>query len=426
MSDSIPSSLEFMIVISGDEILSGRRFDKHIPFITQTFSPYGMACQKAVIVGDTFKPMVKALREAIATVPVTIVTGGLGPTVDDVTRDAISEATNIPLKEDAEAFKTVSAIFEKFGRKMTENNRRQALVPIRGSFFPNPNGTAPGLLFDCDGPVVIALPGPPRELEPMLLDQVLPYLQSKFSLANHVSSKYLHFCCLGESAIDQVVRDRVPADPDLRVSSLAGPGMVDLTFYMNGDPTECQKKLRHYADLVRAEIGDAVYSEDEKMTLEGAVATLLTQKNSTVAVAESCTGGLLASNLTSIPGASAYFLGGVVSYSNEAKQKHLGVQAETLAQYGAVSRETVEEMARGVCRAFGSEWGLAITGIAGPEGGTPEKPVGTVWIAASHRGEAAYPFKVSLPGERAVVQLRSAIYALDQLRRLLMGLPLHQ
>jgi nicotinamide-nucleotide amidase len=417
--------MKYSIVISGDEILSGRRIDSHVPLLTKNLNALGMECEKVTIVGDKFKILVKALRSSMADTKITVVTGGLGPTVDDVTRDAISEATNIPLKEDPDALEMVGALFKRSGRTMAENNRRQALVPVSGGFFTNPRGTAPGLLFDAGERIVIALPGPPRELEPMLFNEVIPFLRKKYNLISTLNAYYLHFTSIGESSIDQVLRTVLPKDEDLVVSSLSSPGLVDISLYLSGEKITSEQRLLGCANLIKKELGEYVYSEGEKETLEEVIGNLLKTRKETVSVAESCTGGLLSSKITSVPGASRYFLGGIVSYSNETKQEKIGVKKETLAEYGAVSRETVTEMALGVCREFHSTWGLAITGIAGPDGGTPEKPVGTVWIAVANENEKVYPFKVLLPGEREAVQQRSYVFALDQLRRVILGLRRH-
>lgn len=417
--------MPYMIVITGDEILAGKRSDKHVAFITQQLNPLGMICEQVYMVGDKYQHLTAALREAIQHVPITIVTGGLGPTLDDITRDAISEATNIPLKEDPEALKFIGAFFQRINRPMSDNNKRQALVPIRGFYFENFNGTAPGLLFDMDKKVMVALPGPPRELEPMLVNQVIPYLKKRFSLHHTTYSRYFHFSSLGESNIDQVLRNVLPKDPGLDISSIATPGMVDITLNYTGDEKPSNEKLDQFAASLRKELGPYIYSEQADDSLEEVVGNLLKERKQTVAVAESCTGGLLSSKITAIAGSSDYYVGGIISYSNEVKINQLGVKPETIQQFGAVSKETVCEMAKGICEKLHSTWGLAVTGVAGPGGGTEEKPVGTVWLAACKEGKEIYPFKMNMFGDRAGVQLRSAISALDQLRRILSKLPIY-
>lgn len=420
------AAMQFAIVISGDEILSGRRVDKHVSFITSTLNTLGMECVKAIIVGDQFKTMTAAVRSAMDAAPITLVTGGLGPTVDDITRDALSEATNIPLKEDPEALEAISTFFKKIDRAMADNNRRQALIPVTGGFFENPRGTAPGLYFDSQKSLVIALPGPPRELEPMLVEAVIPFLKARFKIVESVSVKHLHFASIGESNVDQVLRSILPHDPNLKISSLSNPGLVDVTLFLAGDLSEGKNKLNRYTELIKAEIGEYLYSVNKQESLVQVIAGMLKARGETLAVAESCTGGLLASKITAYAGSSDYFQGGIISYTNSAKQKLLGVKKETVENHGAVSRETVMEMAQGACQVLGSTWALAISGVAGPSGGTAEKPVGTVWFALSKNGGETYPFKAQLAGDRNTVQLRSYVYALDQLRRVLLDLPIHK
>ena len=417
--------MPYMIVITGDEILSGKRSDKHVSFITQQLNPLGMICDQVFMVGDKYHNLTTALREAIDHVPLILVTGGLGPTLDDITRDAISEATNIPLKEDPEALKFISAFFQRINRPMTENNKRQALVPYKGFYFENFNGTAPGLVFDMDQKIIVALPGPPRELEPMLLNQVMPFIKKRFSLHTETYSRYFHISCMGESNIDQVLRKIVTQTPDFDVSSIATPGMVDITLNLTGDEKICNGKLDQYASAFRKEIGPYIYSEKAKDSLEEVTGNILRERKETLAVAESCTGGLLSSRITALAGSSDYFLGGIISYSNDVKINQLGVKQETLEKYGAVSKETACEMAKGICEKLHSTWGLAVTGVAGPGGGTEDKPVGTVWMAVCKEGKDVYPFTMNMPGERNSVQLRSAITVMDQLRRILQNQPIY-
>jgi nicotinamide-nucleotide amidase len=279
-------------------------------------------------------------------------------------------------------------------------------------------------VYDKGKKIVIALPGPPRELIPMVKTNLIPFLQGRLKLKRPASSRSFHFCCIGESNVDQIVREKLGGETDLTVSLLAQLGLVNLTLSLPDDNQESQERLSRYADTIRGELGTFLYSETDE-TLEQTVGELLKQRLDTLSVAESCTGGLLGEKITSVPGASIYFLGGVISYSNRAKETHLKVNTETLRIHGAVSRETACEMARGIQSTFQSRWGVAITGIAGPEGGTPEKPVGTVWIAVSDPNGKAFPFRIQFPGDRDAIRHRSCIFALDQLRRLLLKIDPH-
>lgn len=422
---NVAEIIHYILVVSGEEILTGRRRDSHVFFITNRLASLGFHCLESHVIGDKQKQLSDLIRKALERVPIVITTGGLGPTLDDLTRESISAAMDIPLHEHPDALKMVEDRFRSFRKHMADNNRRQALVPESGGFFYNPNGTAPGLFFEKDDHSVIALPGPPRELEPMFDDRVIPYLEKRYSIRRETVSRSFLFCCLGESDIDSIVRRTVGNDDLVEVSSISQPGSVDLTLSINSDRQEALDVLERSTHTIRQKLGHFIYSERDE-TLPQTVGRLLIEKKQTVAVAESCTGGLLGSQLTSVPGSSAYFLGGIIAYQNAVKHSFLGVKQETLDTFGAVSRETVREMAQGVCERFGSDWGIAITGIAGPDGGTEEKPVGTVWIAVHQSQNKTTSLLITFPGTRDAIRLRSTMYSLDQLRRILVGYPPHQ
>ena len=416
--------LQYILIVSGEEILSGNRRDSHVHFITKNLHPLGLYCEGCFITGDQKDRLTDLVKTALERDSIVIVTGGLGPTVDDITRESIADATGITLYENQDALEMVKARFQSFRKTMTENNRQQALVPEHGGFFYNPNGTAPGLYFEKGSSSIIALPGPPRELEPMLTEKLIPYLMGRYSTKKDLLSVSFHLCCIGESNVDHALRQITGPDSGLNISLLSQPGCIDLTLSLNGDDEQTRNTLNRYTDAVREKFGSYIFSERHE-TLSETVGRFLVESKQTVAVAESCTGGLLGSHLTSVSGSSSYFLGGVIAYQNEIKVDFLGVRRETLNACGAVSRETVCEIAEGVRQRFSSDWGIAITGIAGPEGGTKEKPVGTVWIAVCSPEDKTYPFLITFPGSREAVRLRSSIYAQDQLRRLLLGLSPH-
>ncbi|MBI1388342.1 MAG: competence/damage-inducible protein A [bacterium] len=416
-------SFDYSILIVGDEILDGRRVDRHVHFITRTLQPFGLRCRRAVVVRDEFEVMRTSIENALAETRLVITTGGLGPTVDDVTREALSAATGISLRENPAVVEMIEERFRRLGREMTPNNRRQALTPEQGGFYPNDNGTAPGLVFDDGERIAIALPGPPRELEPLVTAQLIPHLSERLRLENRFSSLSLKLCCIGESNVDAAAERVLGKVDDLKISLLAQLGTVELTLTLAGEKEECEKRLKQYEHGLRLALGKFIYA-DREIALQAALGELLAAAGQTLAVAESCTGGMLGSWITETPGSSDYFAGGVIAYSNEVKQRDLGVAESTLEQFGAVSRETAVEMAEGVRKRFGTNWGVSITGVAGPGGGSAEKPVGTVWIAAA--GESGtYPFKLSLTGDRDAVRHRSCVYALDQVRRLLAGIEPH-
>ncbi len=415
---------EYFLVISGEELLEGKRQDAHIFSITNSLKKIGLFCRQCIVTGDRMKEVTEIISHAFEKVPVILMTGGLGPTVDDITREALSTAMNIELHEDPGALQMIEDRFKSMGRTMSENNKCQALVPVDGFFIKNPNGTAPGLVFDNGQKIAIALPGPPRELVPMIQNEVVPYLSKRFSgLKTHLS-RMIRFCCLGESTIDSIVRKQTEHDDDISISSLSRIGLVDLTLSYPSDEPEYREQLERYVRHLRSKVGSYIFTEDEH-ELEDVVGSLLKDKNHTLAVAESCTGGLLGAQITAISGSSTYFAGGIIAYTNQIKEKLLNVGAKSIDTHGAVSKAVAVEMAHGIIKHFHSDWGISITGIAGPEGGTPNKPVGTVWICVSNKDGSSYPFKVQLPPGRSSVRQRSVIFALDQLRRLLVGIQPH-
>jgi len=416
---------QYVLLISGDEILGGRRQDAHIHFLTNALSPIGLQCRQCVLVNDKLEDLTEVIRFAFEKADLLIMTGGLGPTVDDLTREALSQAMDISMQLQPEVLDAIRERFRMMSKSMTDNNQRQAFVPVNGFYIPNPNGTAPGLVFDKNDKIAVALPGPPRELEPMVVNDVIPFLKKRLQIPSQTLSIQMHFSCIGESNVDQLLRDMTNGDHEIVISLLSRPALVDLKLAYPQDLPAFQQRLHHYVQAIRRDIGAFLYSEDGG-ELEEKTGALLAQRRETLCVAESCTGGLLGAQIVSVPGSSDYFLGGIIAYSNSAKQNLLGVRADTLQTYGAVSRETACAMALGAVQRFGADWSAAVTGVAGPTGGTPQKPVGTVWIAAANKNGAVYPFCAQFTPGRQTIRQRSAVYALDQLRRLLSQIEPHQ
>ncbi|MFH1738738.1 MAG: competence/damage-inducible protein A [bacterium] len=406
-----------IVVASGSELLTGLRTDTNTRFVARALRSIGIHVVRTLIVGDSLDELVDVFSISLERAEILIVSGGLGPTVDDLTREALSEATGIRLAENETALQEIAARFRSLNRQMTDNNRRQALVPVSGTFFSNPHGTAPGLVFEFCNRLAIALPGPPRELQPMVENHLVPLLNQRFPDLPHESSVIVRFVGTGESNIDQTLRESVTFDPRIRVSLLARLGLVDLTLYLSTDEHCYSDLLRESQQRVLDVLGEFAYATEE-IALEEVLGKILLERGETLATAESCTGGLVGGGITSIPGSSRYYLGGFVTYSNEAKVSQLGVRPETLETYGAVSEETAREMAVGGARAMGADWCVSVTGIAGPEGGTPDKPVGTVWIgvASPRRGRASAK-RHQFFGDRAAVRERTRVAALDELRK---------
>ncbi len=406
-----------IVIASGSELLTGLRTDTNSGYLARALRRLGIPVTRTLTVGDRMKELLDVFRSSLDRADIVIVSGGLGPTVDDLTREALSQATGIELKENEEALKEIEERFRSLNRQMTDNNRRQAMVPISGFFMPNPQGTAPGLVFDAGDRLAVALPGPPRELQPMVQNHLIPFLEQRYPELPHETSVLIRFVGTGESNIDQTLREHVEFDPRIRVSLLARLGCVDLTLFSpSSDPTDLEL-LRESRRKVLETLGEFVYATED-IELDEAVGRILLEREETLATAESCTGGLIGASLTSIPGSSRYYVGGFVTYSNESKVSQLGVRSSTLETEGAVSEKTAREMAVGGARVLGADWCVSVTGIAGPEGGTPEKPVGTVWIGvANPRRDWIHTKEYRFFGERAAVRERSRVAALDELRR---------
>lgn len=405
------------IVVSGTELLSGLHRDTNTGFIERRLGRLGIATRFAATVGDRIEEMVEVFRYALKHCDILLVSGGLGPTVDDLTREALSEATGVPLQECPEALDEVKARFRSFGKPMAENNRRQAMIPTRGRFITNPHGTAPGLLFDLDTSLAIALPGPPRELEPMVESQVVPLLKERYPDLQEATRVRARLVGIGESDVDDTLRVQVPVDTDIDLSLLARLGLVDVTLSLPSSRAADMARLERFQHEIAEVFEPHCYSTEIDEPLEAAVGRLLRKRGETVGTAESCTGGLIAAALTSVSGSSDYTGGSLVTYSNEAKESLLSVKHETLLEHGAVSEPVVKAMAAGALERIGCDWSVAVSGIAGPTGGTPEKPVGTVWIAIGHRGEPPQAQRFRFPGDRETVRERTRVMALGMLRR---------
>ena len=404
------------IITIGTEMLLGALVDTNTAWISTNLAELGVAIYRHTTVGDNRDRIVGAMKEAATRSDLVITTGGLGPTSDDLTNECLALLSGSEMVEYEEARRHVDDMFDRFGRKPTPSNYKQALFPEGAALIPNPRGTAMGALLEVNGTLFATFPGVPQEMKGMFSETLAPLVRERSD--GSIVTKTLWFSGMGESALAEEVQDLLDAE-DPTVAPLAGQGKVRLRITSRAaTPEEAEEKIEPVANEVLSRLGDYYFGEDEE-TLESAVGRLLKERGATLALAESCTGGLLAKRLTDSPGSSAYFMEGLVTYSNDAKERLLGVKHETLVEHGAVSEAVVREMADGVRKVAGADYGISVTGVAGPDGGTEEKPVGLVWIGVSGGGET-FAEKLDLSAwrrSREAIRERSANRAFDILRR---------
>ncbi|MEX2243701.1 MAG: competence/damage-inducible protein A [Fimbriimonadaceae bacterium] len=400
-------------VAVGTELLLGDVVDTNSAELGKVLAQFGVLHLHRQTVGDNPERLAAALRLALSRADIVFTIGGLGPTFDDLTRDGIVSALDDELVFDQAVEDEIRAKLERRRVPFVTNQSRQAMRPSSSQVLDNPNGTAPGLLCVKGGKTVIAMPGPRLEFVPMLLAPVSRYLASVSD--GVIASRTLKIVGMGESMVERKLEDLMKGE-DPTVAPYAKTGEVHVRITSRGSTREdAMARVSPVETEARARLCDVVYGADED-TLESVVLGLLRGRGETLAVAESCTGGGLGRRITSVPGASDAFLGGVVSYSNGLKASLLGVSPDTLAAHGAVSEECAREMAEGVCRATGATWGVSVTGVAGPDGGTDEKPVGLVFTGVSGPGGTTVE-RNEFPGGREAVRERSEKWALLQLRK---------
>jgi nicotinamide-nucleotide amidase len=407
------------IVSVGTELLLGDIVDTNAAHLSRALSEIGVSVYRRTTVGDNHERLLHALRTALADSDAVITIGGLGPTDDDITRETLAEAMGDTLRHDDEIARRLKALFRLRKMPLLASNLKQAMVPTDGRALDNPNGTAPGLLFEKDGKIGIALPGPPNEFTPMVENHVIPYLREKTGGAA-IRSRTVRICGMGESLVEDKVKDLM-AGSNPTVAPYAKLGEVHIRVTARADsPDSALSIAAEMTERVAKRLGSVVYGYDDE-TLEAAVVRLLRERGKTVATAESCTGGMLAARLTEVPGSSDVFPGGAITYSNAAKSDLISVPSDLIKEYGAVSGVVAESMGVGVKRRFGSDYGIGITGIAGPGGATPGKPVGLVYIALAD-SEGAQAAESHFTGRRHVIRYRSTQTALVMLRNRLLNL----
>ncbi len=403
------------IIAVGSELLTPEKTDTNSLWLTEKLNEVGVEVMLKTIVGDDEARLEETIRDAIKRSDVVITTGGLGPTEDDVTRQVSGRAVGRELTYHDELEADLRERFRRWGREMPEINKRQAFVIDGAAILPNPNGSAVGMKLDLGSKLFVVLPGPPRELKPMFENFVLADIREMAGEV-HVRRRILRVSGMGESAVDEAIAPIYKAYPNVQTSILFSKSEIEVHLAAKAvTESEALKVLDELAMKIADALGMAVFATNGE-TLEEVVGAMLTESGKTLAVAESCTGGLIGMRLTDVSGSSAYFLEGAVTYSNEAKMRTLGVSKQTLTEHGAVSAETAEAMASGIRAYAGSDYGISVTGIAGPDGGTAEKPVGTVFIGYSD-AEQTRSVKFTLPGDRYLIRWRSSQAALDYLRR---------
>ncbi|RHP29587.1 competence/damage-inducible protein A [Lachnotalea sp. AF33-28] len=404
------------LISVGTEILLGNIVNTNAQYLSEKCALLGLSVYYQTVVGDNEQRLTDAVTTAFGRSDVVILTGGLGPTEDDLTKEVCAKVMDLPLSEDAHTRRRIETYLNNSVYKVIpDNNWKQAMVPEGAKVLDNGNGTAPGLIMEKNGKIAVLLSGPPNELYPLFEEQVAPYLNSL--QPETIYSQMVKICGIGESQVETMIKDMVDAQTNPTIAPYAKTGEVHLRITAKAkDEEEAVKLMKPVVKELKKRFGMNIYTTKAEDTLEDVVVRLLKKYDLTVATAESCTGGLLSGRLINVPGASDVFKEGFVTYSNKAKRKYLDVSKPTLKKYGAVSEETAKEMAKGGVFASDSDACIAVTGIAGPDGGTEEKPVGTVYIGC-YINNTVKVEKFRFKGNRAKVREQAVTKGLDLLRR---------
>lgn len=401
------------ILTIGDELLIGQVVDTNSSWIAQQLNFAGIKVEEKVNIGDEAFAIKETLKRLLERIDLVVITGGLGPTKDDITKLTLAEFFEDHLVMHEASLQNVKKIFNNVGREPNPVNIQQAMQPSKAHIFINQNGTASGMCFEKEGKMVVSMPGVPFEMKAMILDQLLPLL-AKRSDSIKIIHKTICTQGIGESfAAEKIEGIETSLPPHIKLAYLPSVGQLRLRLSGYGNAT--QKEIDDFSDKIVERISENVFGFGDAV-LQEVIGELLRQQGKTLSTAESCTGGYIAHLLTSVPGSSAYYLGGIIAYANESKMQHLGVSRQDLEEFGAVSKQVVEQMAKGIMKNTGSDFAIATSGIAGPDGGSPEKPVGTVWIAvAGKNGMFSKDFKFGDNRERNII--RASLTAMSILRR---------
>jgi len=381
--------MEVEIITIGDEILIGQIVDTNSAFIGQQLNLNGISVKQITSVSDSREHILKALAEAQSRADIVLITGGLGPTKDDITKKTLCEYFNTTLRFDENVYEDVESIFETYGKQVTPINRLQAEVPANCEVIRNKNGTAPGMWFEEKGKIYVSMPGVPYEMKVLMIEEVIPKIKSKFKLPS-IFHKTVLTQGIGESSLAEIIADWEDslAVLNIKLAYLPAPGMVRLRLSTKGADENMivenvEKKIEELKELISEYIyGYEVFGKEIE-TLEEIVGKKLCETGKTIATAESCTGGYISHLITKVPGSSVYYMGSIISYSYDIKESELGVPKNILEKDGAVSKAVVEQMAKAIREKYKTDYSISASGIAGPGGGTDEKPVGTVWIAVA-------------------------------------------
>lgn len=403
------------LISVGTELLLGNIVNTNAAYLAEQCAALGLSCYYQSVVGDNGDRLKAVLSSALERSDIVILSGGLGPTTDDLTKETAADVLHLPLLMDAHSLERIESFFFSRGIEMTENNKKQALVPEGAKVLDNENGTAPGLILEKDGKRVILLPGPPNELIPMFENSVKNYLEALEP--GIIYSRTVKICGIGESKAASMIQDLIDGQTNPTVAPYAKTGEVHLRVTARAkDEKEAKQLVKPVVKELKNRFGADIYATEGEVSLEKAVVDLLLANELTVSTIESCTGGLLAGRLINIPGVSEVFKSGYITYSNKAKRKVVGVKKSTLHKYGAVSQQVAYEMANGSAILTKADVTVSVTGIAGPDGGTPEKPVGLVYIGCCVRGKTVVK-EYRFSGSRAKIREGAVSAALTLMRR---------
>lgn len=402
------------LISVGTEILLGNIVNTNAAYLAEKCAGLGLSCYYQDVVGDNEQRLHDTIRTALSRADILLLSGGLGPTRDDLTKEVAAKVMNRPLYLHEESKAAIQQFFEKRGMEITDNNWKQAMVPEGCIVVDNPNGTAPGIIMAQDGRHVILMPGPPNEMIPMFETSIMPYLSRLQSCV--IFSQTVKVCGVGESKVETMVQDLIESQTNPTIATYAKTGEVHLRVTARAeDEKEAKKLVKPMVKELKGRFGNHIYTTDDEVTLEKAVVDLLLANKLTISTVESCTGGLLAARLINVPGVSEVYKSGYITYSNKAKRRLLGIKKNLLLKHGAVSEQIAREMAKGAALVSKADVTVSITGIAGPDGGTEDKPVGLVYIGCNVCGRITVK-ECHFSGNRAKIRENTVSSALSLMR----------